>query len=58
MILKFGTKLGNRNLYCILENQPHIAHQSFYLSIFLSLSKTSVTDFPSKICQEQLDLRF
>ena len=31
-ILKFGTKLGNDSLYCVLENQSHIAYQSFYLS--------------------------
>ena len=35
--LKFGTKLGNEQLYCVLKNQPHIAYQSLYLSIFLSL---------------------
>ena len=36
-ILKFGTKLSNDKLYCVLKNQPHIAYQSLYLSIFLSL---------------------
>ena len=36
-ILKFGTKLGNEQLYCVLKNQPHIAYQFLYLSIFLSL---------------------
>ena len=36
-ILKFGTKLGNDKLYCVTKNQPHIAYQSLYLSIFLSL---------------------
>ena len=36
-ILKFGTKLGNDNLYCVTKNQPHIAYQALYLSIFLSL---------------------
>ena len=35
--LKFGTKLGNEQLYCVLKNQLHIAYQSLYLSIFLSL---------------------
>ena len=34
---KFGTKLGNDKLYCVTKNQPHIAYQSLYLSIFLSL---------------------
>ena len=36
-ILKCGTKLGNEQLYCVLKNQPHIAYQFVYLSIFLSL---------------------
>ena len=36
-ILKFGTKLGNEQLYCVLKNQPHIAYQFLYLSFFLSL---------------------
>ena len=35
-ILKFGTKLGDDKLYCVKENQPHIAYQSLYLSIILS----------------------
>ena len=28
-------KLGNDKLYFVLKNQPHIAYQSLYLSIFL-----------------------
>ena len=36
-ILKFGTKLDNDELYCVTKEQPHIAYQSFYLFIFLSL---------------------
>ena len=36
-ILKFGTKLSNDKLYCVSKNQPHVAYQSLYLSIFLSL---------------------
>ena len=36
-ILKLNTKLGNEQLYCVIKNQPHIAYQSLYLSIFLSL---------------------
>ena len=32
-ILKFGTIIGNDKLYCVLKSQPHIAYQSFYLSI-------------------------
>ena len=31
-ILKFGTIIG----YCVRKNQPHMAYQSLYLSIFLS----------------------
>ena len=37
-ILKFGTKIGYDKLYCVLKNQPHMAYQSLYLSIFF-LSK-------------------
>ena len=49
-ILKLSTKLGNEQLYCVLKNQPHIAYQSLYLSIFLSLlAKFSVTDFSASI---------
>ena len=36
-ILKFGTKLDSDELYCITKEQPHIAYQSLYLFIFLSL---------------------
>ena len=35
-ILKFGTNNGYDKLYCVLKNQPDMAYQSFYLSIFLS----------------------
>ena len=35
-ILKFGTNIGNDKLYCVTKNQPHMAYQSLYLSIFLS----------------------
>ena len=35
-ILKFGTNIGYDKLYCVLKNQPHMAYQSLYLSIFLS----------------------
>ena len=35
--LKFGTKLDSDKLYCVRKEQPHIAYQSFYLFIFLSL---------------------
>ena len=36
-ILKFGTKLDIDELYCVTKEQPHIAYQSLYLFIFLSL---------------------
>ena len=36
-ILKFGTKLDSDELYCVTKEQSHIAYQSFYLFIFLSL---------------------
>ena len=36
-ILKFGTKLESDELYCVTNKQPHIAYQSLYLFIFLSL---------------------
>ena len=36
-ILKFGTKLDSDELYCVRKEQPHIAYQSIYLFIFLSL---------------------
>ena len=44
-ILKLGTKLSNEQLYCVINNQPHIAYQSLYLSIFLSENKTKVLRF-------------
>ena len=36
-IMKFGTKLDSDELYCVKNEQPHIAYQSLYLFIFLSL---------------------
>ena len=36
-ILKFGTQLDSDELYCVTKIQPHIAYQSLYLFIFLSL---------------------
>ena len=36
-ILKFGTKLDSDELYCVRKEQEHIAYQSLYLFIFLSL---------------------
>ena len=63
-ILKFGTKLDSDELYCVTKEQPHIAYQSLYLFIFLSLQwkflslfvhfsfspmEISVTDFSAPI---------
>ena len=38
-ILKFGTYIKYDRLYCVLKNQPHMAYQSLYLSIFLSFQQ-------------------
>ena len=38
-ILKFGTNIRYDRLYCVLKNQPHMAYQSLYLSIFLSFQQ-------------------
>ena len=35
-ILKFVTNIRYDRLYCVTKNQPHMAYQSVYLSIFLS----------------------
>ena len=32
--LKFGTNIRYDKLYCVLKNQPNMAYQSRYLSIF------------------------
>ena len=49
-ILKFGTKLDSDELYCVRKEQPHIAYQSLFLFIFLSLQlNISVTDFSAPI---------
>ena len=54
-ILKFGTKLDSDKLYCVTKEQPHIAYQSLYLFIFLSLQWKT---FSSKISQQLLGLGF
>ena len=36
-MMKFGTNIGYDKLYCVRKNQPSLAYQSLYLSIFLSL---------------------
>ena len=54
-ILKFGTRLDSDELYCVTKEQPHIAYQSLYLFIFLSLQWKF---FSSKISQQLLGLGF
>ena len=54
-ILKFGTRLDSDELYCVTKEQPHIAYQSLYLFIFLSLQWKI---FSSKISQQLLGLGF
>ena len=53
-IWKFGTHIGYDKLYCVLKDQPRMAYQSLYLSIFLSFQKY----FSSKISQQLFDLGF
>ena len=48
-ILKFGTNIGYDKLYCVRKNQPHIAYQFLYLSIFLSLQKIFCHSFSASI---------
>ena len=45
-ILKFGTKLDSDELYCV-KKQSHIAYQSLYLFIFLSLQWKFLSQFLS-----------
>ena len=54
-ILKIGTRLDSDELYCVTKEQPHIAYQSLYLFIFLSLQWKK---FSSKISQQLLGLGF
>ena len=54
-ILKFGTRLDSDELYCVTKEQPHIAYQSLYLFIFLSLEWKNLL---SKISQQLLGLGF
>ena len=37
--LKLGTYIRYDRSYCVLNNQPHMAYQSHYLSIFLSFQQ-------------------
>ena len=52
--LKFGTKLDSDKLYCVIKEEPHIANQSLYLFIFLSLQ----WKFLSQISQLLLEPAF
>ena len=61
-VVKFGTNIKYDGLYCVIKNQPHMAYQSLYLSIFLSfqqffhlisLASISVTAF--KFCIHNKD---
>ena len=43
-ILKFGTKLGNDKLCCVLRKQQHTAYHSLYLFIFfLSKNESNIS---------------
>ena len=63
-ILKLGTNIRYERLYCVLKNQPHMAYQSLYLSIFLSFHSYSkvmnmeifVKDFSGTTCPRILKL--
>ena len=49
-ILKFGTNIKYDRLYCVLKNQPHMAYQSLYLSIFLSFQQFAYLISSASIC--------
>ena len=62
-ILKFGTNIRYVRLYCALKNQPHMAYQSLYLSIFLSfqqfahlISSASISAAIFKFCIHNEDM--
>ena len=44
-ILKFGTKVGNEQLYCVIKNQPHSLSVPLFVHFSFSLTKFSITDF-------------
>ena len=48
-----GTKVGYDNLYCVREIQPHIAYQSLYLSIFLSLQQQFLSQMPQLLLETE-----
>ena len=61
-ILKFGTNIRYDRLYCVFKNQPHMAYQSLYLSIFLSfqqfahlISSASISAVVFKFCTHNED---
>ena len=49
-ILKFDTNIKYDRLYCALKNQPHMAYQSLYLSIFLSFQQFAHLISSASIC--------
>ena len=51
----FVCLLDSDELYCVTKEQPHIAYQSLYLFIFLSLQWKK---FSSKISLQLLGLGF
>ena len=56
-ILKFSTKLDSYELYCVTKEQPHIAYQSLYLFIFLSLQWKFLSQI-SQLLLESVFLNF
>ena len=55
--MKFGARVGYDKLYCVTKNQPHIAYQSLYLSIFLSLQQKFLSQI-SQLVVEPGSLNF
>ena len=49
-ISKFGTNISYDKLYCVSKNQPHMAYQSLYLSIFLSFQQFAHLISSASIC--------
>ena len=57
-ILKFGTRLDSDELYCVTKEQPHIAYQSLYLFIFLSLQWKFLSQISQLLSQLLLEPSF
>ena len=43
--------MDNELLYCGIENQSHCSYSSLYLSVFLSLKSTFVSQFSQELCK-------